>query len=211
MSIPIKILLADDHRILRTGLKLLLATQDNFQVVAEASNGLEALEKLMDTPVDVILLDLSMPVMNGLECLREIKRRRIPVKILVLTMYSEQQYIKEVMTQGADGYLCKDTLDAELFRAIHTVMEGKRYLSEQDTHTLLDSFMSHQDEPISLSAREQEVLRYLVHGYSQSAIAEELHLSIKTVSTYKSRLMQKLHCTSKSELVDYALKHHVLG
>ena len=104
MSLPIKILLADDHHILRTGLKLLLATQDDFQVVAEASNGQEALEKLADIPTDVILLDLSMPIMNGLECLREIKRRRIPVKILVLTMYSEQQYIKEVMMQGADGY-----------------------------------------------------------------------------------------------------------
>ena len=211
MSLPIKILLADDHHILRTGLKLLLATQGDFQVVAEASNGQEALEKLASVPVDIILLDLSMPVMNGLECLREIKRRRIPVKILVLTMYNEQQYIKEVMTQGADGYLCKDTLDAELFRALHTVMQGKRYLSEQNTHALLDSFMSNPTETISLSAREQEVLRYLVHGYSQSSIAEELHLSIKTVSTYKSRLMQKLHCTSKSELVDYALKHHVLG
>ena len=115
------ILLADDHRILRTGLKLLLASQDDCHVVAEASNGQEVLERLEDTPVDVVLLDLSMPVMNGIDCLREIRRRHYDVKVLVLTMYSEQQYIKEVMMQGANGYLCKDTLDSELFQALHTV------------------------------------------------------------------------------------------
>ncbi len=211
MHQPIHILLADDHRILRTGLKLLLSSQGDFQVVAEASNGREALEKLNTTAVDVVLLDLSMPVMGGLECLREIRKQKLPVKVLVLTMYSEQQYIKEVMTQGADGYLCKDTLDAELFRALHTVMQGQRYLSERDTHILLDSFIHNPQKTVSLSSREQEVLRYLVHGHSQSDIAEELHLSIKTVSTYKTRLLQKLNCKTKSELVDYALRNHVLG
>ena len=109
MTKPINILLADDHRILRTGLKLLLSSQGDFHVAAEASNGREVLDTLETTPVDVVLLDLSMPVMSGLDCLKEIKRRSLPVKILVLTMYSEQQYIKEVMTQGADGYICKDT------------------------------------------------------------------------------------------------------
>lgn len=210
MTNPIQILLADDHRILRTGLKLLLSSQDDFHVAAEASNGLEVLEKLNETPVDVVLLDLSMPVMSGLDCLKEIKKRNLPVKILVLTMYSEQQYIKEVMTQGADGYICKDTIDTELFRALHTVMNGSRYLSEQDAHTLLNSLIEEQAEQAVLSAREQEVLTYLVHGYSLAAIANALHISIKTVSTYKSRLMQKLGCTTKSELVDYALQHNLL-
>ena len=211
MSHVINILLADDHRVLRTGLKLLLASQDDFAVTAEASNGCEVLEKLKTACVDVVLLDLSMPVMNGLDCLKEIKRRKLPVKILILTMYSEQQYIKEVMTQGADGYLCKDTIDTELFRAIRTVMSGRRYLSEQDAHTLLSSFIdTPRGQPIDLSAREQEVLTYLVHGYSLSAIADALHISIKTVSTYKSRLMQKLGCTTKSELVDYALQKNLL-
>lgn len=210
MTKPIRILLADDHRILRTGLKLLLSSQGDFHVAAEASNGLEVLEMLKTTAVDVVLLDLSMPVMGGLDCLKEIKKRKLPIKVLVLTMYSEQQYIKEVMTQGADGYICKDTIDTELFRAIHTVMNGRRYLSEQDAHTLLNSLIDSPKEPVDLSSREQEVLTYLVHGYSLSAIADTLHISIKTVSTYKSRLMQKLGCSSKSELVDYALQHNVL-
>ncbi len=210
MSKPIRILLADDHRILRTGLKLLLSSQEDFLVAAEASNGCEVMEVLENQAVDVVLLDLSMPVMNGLECLREIRKRRIPVKILVLTMYSEQQYIKEVMTQGADGYLCKDTIDTELFKAIHTVVSGRRYLRDQDAHALLASFIDTPKTPDDLSAREREVLSYLVHGYSLAAIAESLHISVKTVSTYKSRLMQKLGCTTKSALVDYALQHDLL-
>ena len=210
MSHVINILLADDHRVLRTGLKLLLASQDDFAVTAEASNGCEVLEKLKTACVDVVLLDLSMPVMNGLDCLKEIKKRKLPVKVLILTMYSEQQYIKEVMTQGADGYICKDAIDTELFRAIRTVMSGQRYLSDEDAHTLLNSLIDPPKEPIDLSAREREVLTYLVHGYSLAAIADTLHISIKTVSTYKSRLMQKLGCTTKSELVDYALQKNLL-
>lgn len=210
MTKPINILLADDHHILRTGLKLLLSSQGDFHVAAEASNGREVLDTLETTPVDVVLLDLSMPVMSGLDCLKEIKRRSLPVKILVLTMYSEQQYIKEVMTQGADGYICKDTIDTELFRALHTVMGGRRYLSDKDAHTLLNSLIDPPKAPVDLSAREREVLTYLVHGYSLAAIADTLHISIKTVSTYKSRLMQKLGCTTKSELVDYALAHKLL-
>ena len=109
MQEPLKILLADDHRVLRTGLKLLLSSQGDFQVVAEASDGREVLTELEKMAVDIVLLDLSMPGMGGLECLREIRARKFPVKVLILTMYSEQQYIKEVMMQGANGYLCKDT------------------------------------------------------------------------------------------------------
>ena len=211
MPNPIKILLADDHRILRTGLKLLLSSQPDFKVVAEASDGYEALKKLESIPIDVVLLDLSMPLMGGLACLREIKKRKYPVKVLILTMYSEQQYVKEVMQQGADGYLCKDTLDEELFRALHTVRAGRRYLGERETHALLNDLIDGPRENAALSVREQEVLQYLVHGYSLAVIAEKLHISIKTVSTYKVRLMQKLNCTTKSELVDYALRQHLLG
>ena len=204
------ILLADDHRILRTGLKLLLASQDDCHVVAEASNGQEVLECLEVTPVDVVLLDLSMPVMNGIDCLREIRRRRYDVRVLVLTMYSEQQYIKEVMVQGADGYLCKDSVDAELFRAIRTVAAGERYLGSRDAHLLIDSFIKPAGEDAELSKREKEVLALLARGYSLSVIAEKLYISIKTVSTYKTRLMQKLGFSQKHELVEYALKHNWL-
>ncbi|MCH4166111.1 MAG: response regulator transcription factor [Megasphaera sp.] len=210
MKQPIEILLADDHRILRTGLKLLLSTQDDFRVVAEASDGREVLQLLEKMTVDVILLDLSMPGMSGLVCLQEIRKRRYPVKVLVLTMYSEQQYVKEAMQQGADGFLCKDTLDTELFQALHTVASGRRYLGERETTGLLDSVLEPQRTTEELSSREYQVLEYIVHGYSQTIIAEKLNLSIKTVSTYKTRLMKKLDCTTNAELVDYALQHHLL-
>ena len=133
------------------------------------------------------------------------------MKVLILTMYSEQQYIKEVMLQGANGYLCKDTLDSELFQALHTVASGGRYLGEKEAHVLIHSLINEPKEEAELSEREREVLALLVHGYSLSVIAEKLYISIKTVSTYKTRLMQKLGCTQKSELVDYALRHNILG
>ena len=211
MGKKLKLLLVDDHRVLRTGMKLLLGTQDGMDVVAEASDGREALDIMAARPdIDVVLLDLSMPRMGGIECLKEIRRCNLSVKVLILTMYSEQQYIKEVMLQGADGYLCKDSVDSELFQAIRTVAAGDRYLGEKDAHLLLESFINHSEEGIELSKREKEVLALLAHGYSLSVIAEKLYISIKTVSTYKTRLMQKLGFTQKHELVDYALKHNLL-
>ncbi|WP_297570179.1 response regulator transcription factor [uncultured Anaerovibrio sp.] len=211
MGKGLRILLVDDHRVLRTGMKMLLSSQSDFQVVDEASDGKEALDKLAAEDIDVVLLDLSMPGMGGMECLREIRLRNYPVKVLILTMYSEQQYIKEVMLQGADGYLCKDSLDSELFQAIRAVADGGRYLGPKDAYLLIDSLINEPPEVVELSKREREVLALLVHGYSLSVIAEKLYISIKTVSTYKTRLMQKLGCTQKSELVDYALKHNLLS
>ena len=182
---PLRILLADDHRVLRKGLSLLLSSEEDFSVVAEASDGEEALEKAAKTPVDIALLDLSM--------------------------HSERQYVCECLRAGANGYLCKDTLDAELFRALRTVAAGGRYLGEREAELLIDGALEEPEKPAALSAREREVLELIVHGYSLSTIADKLYLSIKTVSTYKTRLLQKLDCTQNSELVDYALRHNILG
>lgn len=214
MSRNLKILLADDHSILRTGLKLLLSTQADFKVVAEASNGKEVLDLLnKGLEVDVILLDLSMPVMSGLDCLRELnKQQKISdINVLVLTMYNERQYIKEVMLLGAKGYLRKDTLDTELFKALRTLAQGKRYLAEGDADILLDSLMDVPSKKESLSTREEEVLNYIVRGYSLSDIAQKLCLSVKTISTYKMRIMTKLNCKQNSDLVNYALKNNFLN
>ncbi|WP_296897167.1 response regulator transcription factor [uncultured Megamonas sp.] len=214
MSRILKILLADDHSILRTGLKLLLSTQNDFKVVAEASNGKEVLDLLdKGLDVDVILLDLSMPVMSGLDCLRELNRLQkiSEINVLVLTMYNERQYIKEVMLLGAKGYLRKDTLDTELFKALRTLAEGKRYLAEGDASILLDSLIDVPKKKESLSTREEEVLNYIVRGYSLSDIAQKLCLSVKTISTYKTRIMTKLNCKQNSDLVNYALKNNFLN
>lgn len=212
MCNKLNILLVDDHRVLRTGMRLLLGTQDGMNVAAEASDGEEALAILAKRQnIDLVLLDLSMPGMGGMECLKEIRKNKYPVKVLILTMYSEQQYIREVMLLGADGYLCKDSVDADLFRAIRTVASGERYLGQKEANVLLDSFISNSEGEAELSKREREVLALLAHGYSLSVIAEKLYISIKTVSTYKTRLMQKLGITQKHELVDYALKHDLLA
>ena len=208
---PLRILLADDHRVLRKGLSLLLSSEEDFVVVAEASDGEEALQKAREVPIDIALLDLSMPGMGGIECLRCLKAQQPDMRVLVLTMHSERQYVYECLKAGANGYLCKDTLDAELFRALRTVAAGGRYLSEREAGLLIDSALGECAEGAELSPREKEVLELIVHGYSLSTIADKLYLSIKTVSTYKTRLMQKLGCTQNSELVDYALRHNILG
>ena len=153
-----RIMLADDHAVLRAGLKLLLDNEPDFTVVGEAANGQEVLAILEHTEADVLVLDLSMPVMSGLECLREIKNRKLPIKVLVLTMYQDEQYIKEAMQLGAGGYLEKNSLDTELFQALRTVAKGDRYLREQDTQVLLDKLFKHpeeiiEDQPVFLSKR----------------------------------------------------------
>lgn len=209
----LKILVADDHSILRTGLKLLLSTQSDFEVVAEASNGKEVIDLLKQgLKVDIIVLDLSMPIMGGLDCLRQLNAMQLinKISVLVLTMHNENQYIKEVMLLGAKGYLRKDTLDTELFKALRLLAQGKRYLAEQDTSSLLDSLMDLPVQQESLSSREYEVLNYIVRGHSLSDIAQMLCLSVKTISTYKMRIMTKLNCKQNSDLVNYALKHNLL-
>lgn len=211
----LRILLADDHAVLRAGLKLLLNNEADFTVVGEAADGEAVMQLVESVEADILLLDLSMPKMSGLECLRQIKKRSCGIKILVLTMYQEEQYIKEAMQLGAAGYLEKNSLDTELFKALRTVAAGKRYLSQQDAQVLLDGLFKSPEEiqlppETFLSKREKQVLELLVRGHSMSDIAESLYLSIKTVSTYKTRLMIKLNCTQKSELVDYAIKHNLL-
>lgn len=215
----IRIILADDHILLRSGLKLLLETEPEIEVVGEASDGYQAIQAVEETKADMLVLDLSMPVMDGLECIREIRSRGMPIKIIVLTMHEDENYVKEVMRAGAQGYVQKAAVDTELFAAIEAVRQGKLYLSQSSTQTLLTILLSGKDETDAfadnpytvLSPREREVLKYLVRGYSVSEIAATLALSIKTIDTYKTRIMDKLGFTKKSEMVQYALKHGLLA
>lgn len=212
----IRIILADDHSVLRTGLKLLLNNEEDFEVVGEAADGQTLLNLLKRISADVLILDLSMPNMGGLECIKEIRSRKYTLKILVLTMYDDQ-YVKEAMKAGALGYVEKHALDSELFIAVRTVAAGRRYLSPRNAQILLDSLLENDGKKDSLdpytvlSAREREVLRLIVRGYSMMQIADILCLSVKTIDTHKTRLMDKLGCSQKSELVQYALKHGLLS
>lgn len=213
----IKVILADDHSVLRTGLKLLLNNEPDFKVVGEASDGNAALELLTTVAADVLILDLSMPNMGGLECIKEIKSRKLSTKVLVLSMFEDENYIKEAMQAGALGYVEKHAVDTELFDAVRVVAKGKRYLSPKNSQLLLNSLLTGKEtetpstDPYTLlSSREREVLKLIVRGYSMTQIGDSLCISVKTVDTYKTRMMEKLNCTQKSQLVEYALKHGLL-
>jgi len=212
----IKVILADDHSVLRAGLKLLLNNEPDFIVVGEASDGEQVLSLLERVTADVLVLDLSMPNMSGLECIKEIGSRGSNINILVLSMHEDEQYVKEAMKAGALGYMEKHALDTELYIALKTVAKGQRYLSPKNAQLLLNSLLTERPETAAddpyrlLSFREREVLKLMVRGHSMSEVAEILHLSVKTVDTYKTRLMEKLKFTRKSHLVEYALKHGLL-
>ncbi|MHC1762239.1 MAG: response regulator [Negativicutes bacterium] len=218
MKQKLTVLLADDHKLLRSGLKLLLQRNPDLLVVGEAADGEETLRLFGQLEPDILLLDLSMPNMDGMECLREIKSRRPDAKVIILTMHEDENYIRQAMQAGASAYVQKSAADTDLFKAIEAVHAGELYLSQQDSKLLLHVLLNREQETVDkqapyvlLSPREREVLRLIAHGYSLAEVAERLSLSIKTVDTYKVRLMEKLAATKKSELVSYALKYGLLS
>ncbi len=218
MKQKLKVLLADDHKLLRSGLKLLLQRNPDLAVVGEAADGEQTLQMFQLLEPDLLLLDLSMPKMDGLDCLREIKSRWPDAKVIVLTMHEDENYIKQAMQAGAAAYVHKSAADTDLFKAIDAVQAGQLYLSQQDSNLLLHVLLKqdpasvdNQAPYVLLSPREREVLRLIAHGYSMAEVAERLSLSIKTVDTYKTRLTEKLGTTKKSELVSYALKYGLLS
>lgn len=214
----ISIVIADDHAVLRSGLKALLNCYPQFDVVGEAGDGLEALKMVEELKPDVLILDLSMPGMNGVDCLKEIRSRGLKCRILVLTMYDDEEYIKEVMRSGADGYILKKSADTELIEGIIKIHSGKKHLNETVSQTLIESLLhtaavepDNRNPYLLLSIREREVLRFLAQGYSNTEIANMLSISAKTVDTYRSRVMNKLNVRKKSELVNYAIKYKLIN
>lgn len=213
----LKILLVDDHKLVRAGLKLLIENDASLEVVGEASDGSQALQEIAEKKPDVTILDIAMPEMDGIQCIKEIKNRGLRTKIIVLTMYEDENYIKEVMLAGADAYIKKSAVDSELFKAISHVVKGEVYLNPADSRSLISVLRVGQDKPddtdpyLLLSPREREVLKLHVRGLSMREIGEKLAVSVKTADTYKTRVMEKLNFTKKSELIDYALKYGLLS
>ena len=218
MKQKLTLLLADDHRLLRSGLKLLLQRDPDMLVVGESEDGEQTIRLFEQLQPDILLLDLSMPNMGGIECLKEIKSRYPEARVIVLTMHEDENYIKRAMQAGASAYVHKSAADTDLFKAIEAVEAGSFYLSQQDSNLLLHVLLNREPEAVDkkapyilLSPREREVLRLVAHGYSLAEVAQRLSLSIKTVDTYKVRLMEKLKVTKRSELVSYALKYGLLS
>ena len=207
----IRVILADDHQILREGLKQLLLAAGDLDVVGEAADGNEVLQRVRTLGCDVLLLDMSMPGRSGVELIRQVKSEKPKLRILVLSMHEEHQYAVRAIRAGASGYLTKESAAAQLVAALRKVAGGGAFISAEVAERLAQEAMPHADGPLhaALSDREYQVFRLLVNGRSVSEIAVQLHLSAKTVSTHKARLMEKLGVDNNADLVHYAIKHRL--
>lgn len=206
----VRIVLADDHAIVREGLKRIVADVSDFQVVGEAADGTEAMRTVRELDFDVLVLDLSMPGRSGMELIKLVKAEKPKLRILVLSMHQEMQYAVRAIKSGASGYLTKESAPAQLEQAIRKISGGGAYISAEVAEQLALGAMPGGGATVpheSLSDREFEVFRLLVAGDAVSDIAAKLNLSVKTVSTHKANLMQKLGLANPTELVRYAIKH----
>lgn len=209
-----RILIVDDHAVLRSGLKLLLAPEQGIEVVGEAGDAFEALAQVRRLRPDLVLLDLSLPGLDGLDLLSRVRAEMPWVKVLVLTMHDDPGYLKRALEAGACGYVLKRAADVELLAAIRAVDRGETYVYPTLVASMVQSFGSASAGPAdgygALSQREREVFRLLVLGHTNAEIAQRLGLSVKTVETHRARLMEKLGVRTRAELVRYALSCHLL-
>lgn len=212
----IRILLADDHAIFRAGLHALLDAQPDMQVIGEAGDGAQAVRLARELKPDIVLLDLSMPGMDGLTALRRMHEENLQSKALILTMHAENEYLFQVLESGGYGYVLKQAVDTDLFEAIRTVARGEVFLYPSATTLLLSRYLderkpgSDEGQDGGLSEREREVLVLTAEGYSSQEIGDQLALSAKTVETYRTRVMRKLNLHHRSDLVQYALRAGLL-
>ncbi len=205
----IKILVVDDHAVVRSGLRQMLSDSADIVIADEASNGQEALNKVMKDDYDVILMDLSMPGRDGLDILQELKRKKPELPVLILSIYPEDQYAVRILRAGASGYLTKDCQEDELIKAIQKVSQGGKYISTFLAEKLAYELEDDRKEPSHerLSAREYQVMQMIASGKTVKDIAEKLSLSVKTVSTFRSRILLKMAMKNNAELTYYAIKH----
>lgn len=208
----IKVLIADDHTVVRQGLKQILADDPQLSVVGEAADGNEVLTALETLSVDALVLDITMPGRNGLDVLKEVKRKRPALPVLVLSMHPEDQFAIRILRAGAAGYITKESAPEELVGALRKVCSGGKYVSPQLAEKLAVFIGDETTRPPheKLSDREFEVLRMLALGKTVTEVAEELLLSVKTVSTYRTRVLEKMKMTSNADLTRYALQNELI-
>lgn len=211
----IKILIADDHKLFREGTITLLSENQDIEIIGQAEDGKEAIKKAKETQPDILIIDIGMPMINGIEATRILKSEAPDIKIIALTMHSEKHFIKGMLEAGAYGYLFKNCDYDELIQAIKTVYSGKKYLSDEITEVIIHDYVGKQNDipdndPI-LSEREMEILKLFAEGKSSREISETLFISVKTVGTHKQNILAKLELNSTADLVKYAIKKGIIS
>ncbi len=211
----IRVLLVDDHAILREGIKALLEKQDNIEVIAEAADGREAIPKVVQSRPDVVVLDISMPMMDGLESTRQIKREYPDIKVLVLTMHDNEEYFFQLLRAGASGYVTKKSVSRELVSAIEAVYRGDSFFCPSMAKFLLSDFLRldkavENTDQEDLTPREREIVKLIAEGYTNQQIADLLHRSVKTIESHRSNILRKLDIHDSIELVKYAVRKKLI-
>ena len=212
----IKVLLADDHKIVRDGIKLMLESQVGIDVAAEADNGKQVLEILKTTPIDIAVMDINMPEMDGIAATKEVKSSYPNVKVLALTMSNDDLHIRQMIQAGASGYIMKSAGRSDLKDAIFTIMEGKHYFSDEATHSIMMDLVKGKGKPSSpdlvhITDRELEILELIIKEYTNQEIAEKLFISSRTVDAHRRNLLQKTGARNTAGLVKYAFKHNIIS
>jgi len=211
----IKVLIADDHQLFREGLSNLLKSADDIRVIAQAEDGEDAIDKVSAYQPDVLLIDIAMKNMNGIEATKLLKKKTPALKIIAVSMHSDKQYVKGMLEAGADGYLLKNCTYRQLTDAIYSTYAGKKFLSEDITEIVIDGYLNSEqavsDNYSQLSEREKEIFMLLAEGYSTREIGEKLFISVKTVGTHKQNILEKLELKTNSDIVKYALKKGLIN
>lgn len=213
----IRILIADDHGVVRKGLRLQLEQQPDFEVVGEASDGREAVAMAEQLAPDVVIMDIAMPNLNGIQATTQVVKKNPQIGVIILSMHSDETYLTRTLTAGAKGYLLKDNADVDLHRAVQVVAQGKPFFSPAIADTLLEDYMRQlqqrglQDSYDLLTEREKEILQLLAEGRSNKEVASTLDLSPNTVETHRTRIMQKLDLHSSADIVLYAVRKKIIS
>jgi len=203
----IRVLLADDHALVRQGFRLILSAQPDLEIVGEAGNGRETVELAEKLRPDVVVMDVAMPEMNGIEATRRLATLAPRTRVLALSMYKDSVYVREILRAGARGYLLKDAIDRDLVAAVRAVAAGEGYLSPAVSEAVLSDYRRHVTDPLDLlTSREREVLQMIAEGKTNKEIAAALNLSVYTVDAHRGRIMEKLNLHSVSELVRFAMR-----
>lgn len=211
----IRVVIADDHAILRSGLRMLIDAQTDMKVVGEAQDGNEAIQVAQNTSPEVVILDVTMPERGGLHAIRDILKHNINTRILLLTMHEELAYLRTALAAGASGYVLKKSVDADLLSAIRAVSKGRTYVDSELSSELIQHALPERNRAASkltevLSERELQVLKLVAEGFSSREIAQQIFVGVKTVETYRGRLAEKLGLTSRADIVRYALETGLL-